>query len=245
MSLTRIDCDFYKTQRERKRMASYVALNPNGKAGSLVFAGATAVRSSIGAQVACRLSLDHYVEGVLNYFGEENRAALNQAEVSQHVLEAAFKQANTSVYNFGHKLAAGGRMAATLFGLVVEDSCIAAGRVGEWSAYLLREGMLYPFFDEVNKTASNTTDHYVGAKSLITVETANVPGQEGDVIILFSDVLDASQLRLLSLIAEDFKFKPNVALDLFEDLLAEDDNAAMSMVAVLGPDSIYLTRPIE
>ena len=57
------------------------------------------------------------------------------------------KNANESVYSFGHKLAAGGRMASSLLGIVIEENTIAAGRVGAGSAYLYREGDLFSFFE--------------------------------------------------------------------------------------------------
>lgn len=66
--------------------------------------------------------------------------------VSLELLEKAFKAADDSVYQFGHKLAAGGRLSTSLIGLVIEKNLIAAGRVGHGNAYLCREGEVFPFF---------------------------------------------------------------------------------------------------
>lgn len=212
--------------------------------------GACAAKNSIGSQVACKLSLEHFTEGVLEFFdrrdsqaGENGDRPLS-GEVSQDVLEAAFKRANASVYDFGHKLAAGGRMAASLIGIVIEDSVIAAGRVGPWSAYLHRSGTLYPFFDE-GKKEPETLDGFVGAQSLVTVETASVPIEESDMIIVFSSMLDHEKEVELSKIVEGINFsdlKPCQSLS--AQLFPDAEKVAFAMLARIGPDAIYLSNAV-
>lgn len=248
MAFTRVDCDFWYPTAWQGPPASYVALNPDRKPGSLVLAGASAIRSSLGAQVACKLSLDHFVEGVLSYLARAEGPLTHNTEVSQAVLEAAFKQANTSVYDFGHKLAAGGRLAASLIGLVIEDSVVAAGRVGEWSAYLLREGMIFPFFDDAAgeiDASHGGNDRFVGAKSLVTIETATVPVQEEDTIFIFSSLLDDQQLRLLSLACEDYQASLASGAWLSEQLFIDSDNPGIVLTAHIGPDAIYLEDAVR
>jgi hypothetical protein len=142
MLYTKIDCRYFSLpQSELKIPASFVTINPEAKPGSLVLAGSSAFSKSIGAQVACKLSLEHFIEGTLDFFKNPKEAEiLPQQTLTQALLESAFRKANISVYEFGHKLSAGGRMAASLIGLVIKDNLVTAGRVGAWSAYLLRGG---------------------------------------------------------------------------------------------------------
>lgn len=247
MAFTRVDCDFYAPRAGSGPPAAYVALNPGRKPGSVVIAGSSATRKSLGAQVACKLSLDHFTEGVLDHFEEHPAPLTTDLEISQAVLEAAFKRANTSVYDFGHKLAAGGRLAASLIGLVIEDSVVAAGRVGEWSAYLLRRGVLYPFFDDsaAFTEATETDDRFVGAKSLVTIETATVPVEAADVIFIVSALLTDQQIRLLSIAAEDYVEEAKTSAWLSEQLFPEDSDIGIVLTAAIGPDAIYLANAVD
>ena len=253
MSLTRIDCGFFRSADSSLDTASYLALNPSAKPGSLVIAGATAARGTIGGQVACKLSLEHFSEGVLDYFAGKNGAAPAadqmalpgvdpQQEISVQVLEAAFKRANTSVYSFGHKLAAGGRMAASLLGLVIEDNSIAAGRVGKGTIYLLRGREIFPFFEktQAGATAANS-DSFVGAQSLVSVELASVQCSQGDLIMMFSDEIDPRAESQLS----DLSSNSTVgAREIFESCKHICDKLAFSVYARIGPEAIYLSEVV-
>lgn len=253
MSLTRLDCGFTRGVESSLDTSSYVALNPSSKPGSLVVAGATAARGTIGGQVACRLSLEHFVEGVLDYFtqsvGSETQSLQvplpgvdPQQEISVQVLEAAFKRANTSVYSFGHKLAAGGRMAASLIGLVIEGNSIAAGRVGTGAIYLYRNQELFPFFEKATSVNSATgADSFVGAQSLVSVELASVACIEGDLILLFSAELDSDSERKLG---ETLSSGWVSAEHLWIALKSICDRRAFSVYARVGPQAIYLSRAV-
>ncbi len=196
MALTRLDCFFHKGSSVTEESSSFVALNPRTRPGEMVWAGSCAARVSLGNQVACKLALQHFVDGVLEYLDSpDDTAGSDQTESCLRVLESAFKNANSSVYSFGHKLAAGGRMAASLLGLVIEDNSIAVGRVGAASAYLARRGELFPFFEPPDPEAA--PEALVGSQSMVSVELASVPIEEGDLIFAFSREISSSLERQL------------------------------------------------
>ena len=149
MALTRLDCHTFRGEQAPKEVSSFVAINPHLQPARAVFAGSSAIRDSVGSQVAYRLALDYFIQGVEECFTEKGLGAssLSAEELTVKVVEDAFRVANTSVYSFGHKLSAGGRMAATLLGVVIDQGRLATGRVGYGSVYLFRNRQLYPFFE--------------------------------------------------------------------------------------------------
>ncbi|MBN8549982.1 MAG: hypothetical protein J0M12_11760 [Deltaproteobacteria bacterium] len=254
MSITRIDCQFHRYPLAGER-SGYVALNPSGRPGSLVFAGSSAAREGISSQVASKLSREHFVSAVLDYFArveQGQRQNLGEEEISLEVLESAFKNANTSVYSFGHKLAAGGRMAASLLGIVVEKKVVAAGRVGPGSAYLYRGGELFPFF-ESRQFGSDTAslEQLIGAHSIVSVELSSVPVAEDDIIVAFSEVLDSdTELQLTMLLAEEPLIPEASLVDyhmrrIIPRLFGEPNEVLFAMVARIGPEAIYLGTALE
>ncbi len=251
MALTRIDCHFFRGALANSDTSSFVGINPDKKPGSLVVAGACAVREGIGSQVACKLSLEHFLDGVLNYFGEGGTKGDESSppEVSLQVLEAAFRDANSAVYDFGLKLAAGGRMSASLLGLVVEDAVVAAARVGRGSAFLLRGGELFPFFE--GPGADRRVDDpalglYIGAQSLVSVELASVPLQSGDVLLLFSEDIDDEGARAIVSRSPQIDFiAPSASEEVSQAALPDPERLAFGISAMIGPDAIYLDRPLD
>lgn len=239
MAITHFDCDFFRPTDLTLEFSSYVALNPNAAPGSLVVASASAVKDGIGSQVACKLSLEQFVEGVLGFYGSDS---YNGEEISLELLEAAFRKANNSVYHFGHKLAAGGKMAASLFGLVVERNTAAAGRVGAWSAYLFRKGELFPFFEDSREASrKKEIDSYVGVNSLISVELASVPIQPSDVLVAFSEELSAGkEKRLKEVLMHLTPSVDSTCTTVIGDLFPEGPFPAFTMVTTAGPDTFYL-----
>jgi hypothetical protein len=245
----------------------------------MVMAGAVAVRSSIGSQVACKLSLQHFVASVLDYFDPPKasdapsqvpetpsmlgaRPGLSEGSdsdapvVSLELLEKAFKAANDSVYQFGHKLAAGGRLSTSLIGLVIEKNLIAAGRVGQGNAYLCREGEVFPFFETILDSRlgnaaqpGQLTDGYVGSQSMVSVELASVPLRPHDVIFLCAEPLDAFGERELYGVLDDLGVtysetarEPStfVCDQLVQSLYPAASEIPFAMLAVVGPETIYL-----
>lgn len=240
MALTRIDCDFFRGKAARTDNSSYVALNPSMQPGNLVVAGARAARSNLGGQIACKLALEHFVTAVLESAEVlQTRSNCMEGERCQFLLENAFKRANTSVYNFGHKLAAGGRMAAGLIALVIENESVAAGKVGDWSAFLYRDNELYPFFEDEPATSKES----VGSQSLVKIETASVSIVSGDSILLLSHVLSPKELIVLKgYIDRGGLNRQHPGRFLAESVFDDSQSVALAMVATVGPDAVLLTE---
>lgn len=248
MSFTRIDSHFFRGEAASYDTSSFIGLNPDKQPGSFVFAGATAARESLGGQVACKLALEQFVDGVLEYFNSLDQVGcVGDKEISVNVLETAFRRANTSVYQFGHSLAAGGRMAASLLGLVVEKNVVAAGRVGFGSAYLVRDGEAFPFFEaqqpgELMRSRSS----FIGANSLVQVELSSIPIAEKDILVLFSDSLDPDKERVLGTFLAEYDFREGQPCeDLCQYLFPDMIELSYAMVARIGPDTIYLSEVID
>ena len=238
MSLTYIDCHFYRSAAATID-SSYVAVNPSLTPGSLLVGVAAPARGSIGGQVASKLSLQHFVEGIF-----ANTGLPENEERSVKFLESGFRNANSSVYSFGHKLAAGGRMAASLLGLVIEDTLAAAGRVGDGSVYLYRAGELFPFFQPTGKNTSGT-QVFVGSNSVVSVEIASVPVEENDRVLMFSTFLDPlHEEELLALLRSIDLREGNPCIEICERLYGDPKELTFGMLARIGPDAIYLGQPL-
>lgn len=252
MSLTKVDCDFFRGRSPATDTSSFVALNAGMSPGSLVVAGAWAVREGIGSQVASKLALEHFVQGVLGFYESGRKyVAIDgeepPAEVSLQVLETAFRTANSAVYEFGTKLAAGGRMCASLIGLVMEESTIAAARAGPGAAYLCRAGEVFPFFEErERKNEDPALGFYVGAQSLVSVELAAVPMQESDTVLVFPAALDAAQEECLKLALARIDFSERSCASQLAAELFPDEGAGVPFIisAKIGPDVVYLSTPL-
>ncbi len=251
--LTKIDCQFYRRSDASLETCSYVALNPRAKPGSLVVVGASAARGNIGGQVACRLALEHFVDGVFQYCAETaplNGASTHESngdlsDPSVAMLETGFKNANSSVYNFGHKLAAGGRMAASLLALVIESDSVAAGKVGDGSAYLFRDGTLFPFFD--NSIMTEEPAHgFVGSNSLVSVELASVPASAQDIILFFSSNLTKDKSGQLKAALTELSQETYLnCQQISARLLTIAEPSVFFMTARIGPEAVYLRNALE
>lgn len=252
MSLTRIDCVFLAPPAWQD-LSACVALNPSAKPGSLVFAGAEAAREGISAQVACKLALEHFIAAVLDE-SECPPPPLVDEDKGSLVLEAAFKNANTSVYSFGHRLAAGGRMAASVLGLIINETVCAAGRAGLGTAYLFRNGELYPFFERQSRPEGQAaSERLIGAHSIVAVELASVPIEAGDLLVAFSQTpAIEAEAQLAVLMAEIEAEQPLKASLLVESQLrrivarifGKPDALSFSALARLGPEAIYLEQSL-
>jgi hypothetical protein len=272
MAITRIDSHFYRGERAARDVSSYVAVNALLTPAHFVFAGAAAAREGLGSQVAYRLALDYFLSGVVDHYGSTpdihgNRKGeqSDDAEpVAVGVLHDAFRSANASVYSFGHKLAAGGRMSASLLGLVIDSGRLAAGRCGIGSVYLYRDGGLMPFFENSEESerigdAAEFADldaarklSFIGANSLVDVEVASVELSGGDIICAFSRPLTQLNETLLIEALESAEFghqsdvvttpSDNRARALCREIFTEPDTLSYAMITQLGPDTIYCDR---
>jgi hypothetical protein len=233
-----IHCYAYRGEEKTIESSNFTVFNPTGDPGTAVFACSCAARASIGSQVACRLALEHFTTSLLDYYKTDAADSNDNSEA----LESAFREANRSVYTFGHSLAAGGRMAAAFLALVVKNGVFAAGRVGGGSAYLFREGELYSFFENTTVHAARAEDAFLGSRSLVAVDLANVPSEAGDKIFLFSEELDLDLENELKKLAADkvVTSSANPAEAVCRYLFATPAAIGFTGTVFLGPDALFL-----
>jgi len=262
MTLTRLDCDTFRGAQAVPDASAFVALNPVMRPAQVVFAGSTAAIKGVGAQVAYRLAIDYFVEGLMNHLQGASRSTTPSADDAESVveaLEAAFRVANASVYGFGHKLAAGGRMAASLLSFIVDQRKFAAARVGQGSVYLFRNNQLFPFFSSEGIDRSSVDDvaeysgdevsqrqTFVGSHSIIDVEVASVTLNPGDYVVAFSRPLTTLNETLLFqhlevLVGDGFpRSQPyGMAEQMCLDVFTQADSLSFACMVALGPEVIF------
>jgi len=264
MALTRLDCDIFRGEDAAPEASAFVALNPLLKPAQLVFAGSTAVIQGVGSQVAYRLALDYFTQGILAFHDERDPSPdLNEDSVVS-ALEAAFRSANSSVYSFGHKLAAGGRMAASLLSFVIEGSTLGAARVGQGTIYLFRDNQLFPLFTnegidrsvmgdlpEFSGELAAQRQGFIGSHSIIDVEIASVSLQAGDTVAAFSRPLTTMNETLLFqhlqvAFGEDLAHPQPLhqAEQMCIDVFTQPETLSFAALASLGPEAIFCSKVI-
>ncbi len=124
---------------------------------------------------------------------------------------------------------------------------MAVGRVGYGSAYLVRGGESFPFFDPpAHDALAKGRGVFIGSNSLVPVELASVPIEEGDSVLMFSDFIDAEKERGIGMFLSDYDWSEGMACqDLCQYLFPEMVDLSFAMVARMGPDTIYLSEIIN
>lgn len=206
------------------------SLNPTMTPGVLFAAGVVPGRQELGGKLASTLAVEAF-------FSDVQERTIQELSTPQRCIESAFRRANTAVYEFGHKLAASGRMAASLIGLGVVDGEASAGRVGLCEAYLYRGYELFPFFESPPKEH----EWYVGSSSLISVQLSSIQLQEFDTLILLGKPLSAALISpLLDFLEEkdpsSQTFSETLLRELFTRELEQDFIATVSF----GSKGIFL-----
>ena len=243
MALTRIDCELYRGDSASPDNSSYSIFNPLKLPGSLVAATALAARKGVGSQVGCRLALDHSGDGVLDFYEKPsaNLGADPTIEPGLALLEYAFRHANDAVYNFGHKLAAGGRLAASFLALSIENTNAVLGRVGRGSGYLYRGKELFPFFAGESEGATELSTNYLGEHSAVSVALASVPVRAEDILLLFPFSLSRdAEVKLLRLLEKGKGDFQGLCGMLCQAVFPEPAALPFGITVQIGPEAIYL-----
>jgi len=230
MALTKFDSNFYRGEAVPASMSSFVAFNIGLVPGKLFMAGSSAVQNSVGSKIAARICLDRLANSVLDCY------ALEQKSDKENILESSFKRANQAVYQFGHQLSAGGRLAAAVIALAVEDRTIIAGRVGAMGAYLYRKGRLFPFF-----ISNESADTCIGINDRVTVETAEVEIKPFDSIFIFSRMLSVEQEQQLLKFLGGIEGRLDFDLDaIVKNVFYNFKELSFAQVLSVGPETIFL-----
>jgi len=237
------ECLVFRGPERSLESSSYVFFNPVGEPGCTVMAGSCAAHESIGSRVACRLALAHFSQALLDYF-TRNAPTKSREDSSVAAIENAFREANQSVYQFGHSLAAGGRLAAVFMSLVYipnsdGGASFCVGRVGSGPAYLLREGSLFPFFEAEKSLEQVPTENYLGTNSLVSVDIANVPVEPGDRVLLFSERLSEGAVNDLEVLLSDGR-PPSSIEEISHVLFNDPAQVGFSFSLQVGQPTVFL-----
>jgi hypothetical protein len=250
--ITKIDSDIYRGSSVPAELSAYVALNPAKRPGSIVFGGAISGREGLAGQIACKLALESFTDGVMNFFEALPPQTLGSDEfvsesLTVQVLESAFRSSNDAVYSFGHSMAAGGKMGASLVGLVVHENVAAAARVGSSVVYLVRAGETFAFFEKKAPAQLHAAipQPLVGQNAMVQVELASIPVQSGDTLVVLAEELDLAQERVLADFLNDYDFTEKLAAhDICSLVFPEYREAHFALAVKLGVDAIYLSEVV-
>lgn len=218
--LTKVDLTF----SIREEAGSFIrSFNPATKPGIAYLIGATPLRTKLGSQVAARLAIDKFLESLSNSSDIDDR------------LEKAFAFANSAIYEFGHKLAAGGRMSTTLVAVCIENGEAHCARVAGGDVLLYRRGQIFSFFDD----APIETEAGLGGASLVSVQLSNIELNEFDKIIFLSNSLPQQRKpRLLDYLEVD----RGDSKGLLREVFPFPDEQDFVGIVNIGPNVIFLNE---
>ena len=166
----------------------------------LFFAALFGTRENISSQIAVQMSIDAFIETALEVAEAPADPSL---PVSSTIVREAFKEANARVYQYAHRMGAGGTM-----GAVGAAACYAGGRftmarVGSFGGYLVRQRDCMPLFerDEKQSTAGTLT-RFIGANAQVLVDLASLEVAAGDLVAFTSIPEIEKSADVLSLSAD-------------------------------------------
>lgn len=170
---------------ERGRVITdHLVCSPCLKEGVLVVDWFEAERGSIVSQIALRLSR----EAMLSAAIELGAAAAvdDKGGLASAIVRKSFKDANEQVYQYAHRMAAGGKAAARAFCAVFDGIRLSIGKVGPYASYLCRGGrveLLHQSGGEEDARAG-ILQRFIGANAQILVDLASAKVEEGDTFVL-------------------------------------------------------------
>ena len=152
------------------------------------------VSGNITSQIAVQLSHDAIAERALEFACELSRAPESLAggddPLSLRFVREALKAANTGVYEYSHRMAAGGQVSATGFVASFDGVKFGLGQVGSYETYVWRSGQLEPFYDYSEEVLDSSREgilrRFIGANAQILVDLAAVNVRQGDIVVLTS-----------------------------------------------------------
>ncbi len=157
-------------------------------------------KGMIAKQIAVQMSLAAALERAHLAHDEFLRGQVDGVPCASHIVKEAFRAANHQVYEYAHRMSAGGQLAATgCIGCYDGERCTVA-RVGEFGNFLWRSGQLIELCEKsssavargsapaygTGRHAGGVLQRFIGANSQILVDLASVKVREGDLLIISS-----------------------------------------------------------
>ncbi len=240
LSLTKIDCTVTGGSSLLAKGELYSIFNPIREPGCVVSVFSAPARDTVSGTIASKLALDHFISAITEVLSKPSAHDPESRVVS--ALEYAFKEANRNVYEFGHQLAAGGRMGTSLMAIVVERGVIAIGKTDAGSVYIVRNGEVVPFFIEAHRD-SQMSPNFVGLNSLVNVEVSSLPLQSGDEILGFSKTLSVDEeMKLVDSVQIGLIGAGSNIPNAHEHLFADRKEVPVMLDISVGPEGIYLAE---
>lgn len=239
LDITKIDCDLAGGTKSLGQNDLYTVFNPTLHPGCLAACFSKAAHQTMSGNIASRLALEHFVKAVSDAL---SKPSIEDSETrAVMAMEFAFREANQSVYDFGHQLAAGGRLGAALIGLIIQDNVVAVGKSDAGSVYIVRHGEVVPFFIDEGRDNS-FAGNYVGAHSLVHVELSSLPLQSEDRLLAFSRTLETEEeAKLIDLLQAEYLPPNGGANSILEKIFSKDvEDLPVLMTVAIGPEGIYL-----
>ncbi len=164
-----------------KRTALSMGLTP----ATFMLAVVEGERGSITGQIAAQMAI-----AAIGEKAQEICAAPGaQGRVpAPDVVRDVFREANRQVYQYAHRMQAGGQVGATGFVCAFDGECFAAAKVGVYEHYLWRNRELIRLHrqssDAETQSAAGTLQRFIGANSQILVDFASVTLRDGDCLLV-------------------------------------------------------------
>lgn len=178
-----VECDFFVGDLVRSETSSHVAFCPCDEPPRVAIAAVLAPKGSLGSQVASKLALDRFAEGIIA--NDRDNKVSTECGSALALLEVAIRKTNDSVYHFGHQLAAGGRCSTSFISLLLEDNLASVARVGLGQVYLIRKGRVYSFFAGPSAYEEHPSiDLLLGSQSQVTIELSSIELSPGDGVLV-------------------------------------------------------------
>jgi len=209
-----------------------------GEPPPLFFAALFGTRENISSQIAVQMSIDAFIEKALETAEAPRDPSIS---ISSAIVREAFKEANTRVYQYAHRMGAGGTM-----GAVGAAGCYAGGRftmarVGSFSGYLVRQRDCVPLFTSEEKpSAPGTLTRFVGANAQVLVDMATLEVSAGD-LVAFTSLSGLEDSPVVSSLSSDGNSLAARGRKVIEDALrAKSELSGLPVILSL----LELVRPI-
>lgn len=208
----------------------------------MIFEG---VRGTITSQIAVKMAFDAALERSLDPTLGKTTSPLASA-----VVREAFKEANARVYQYGHRMGAGGTMAASGVLAALADGRFTVGRVGSYEGFLFRAGAITPLFEPAEaqpRPTAGVLTRFIGANAQILVDLASLEVRDEDIIVFTTATLDSAALRICEELLGSSLPLASKGTRLLRDLQVKQDAARPQILALLqvGRPTIVLREVIE